>query len=238
MKYIFGIFTLILALPAVSNAQHREILDDFEAYSHGDLPTGWGNLDGTTPVPYSRSEQDEVFQIVEEAGGKYVRAIVRDNSHKMILRNGDQFQWDLRQNPTLSWDWRAVEIPPDAREDKKRLNDVAAAVYVTYKLTFMRVPRSIKYTYSSTLPVGTTIKSSRNLWVVVVASAADGLGEWQHITRNVAEDYRKLFGRNPPDNPLSVMLWSDSDNTNSTTIADFDNIAIEGLAPTFADPDQ
>ena len=57
----------------------------------------------------------------------------------------------------------------------------------------------IGYVWDTAAPVGTTVPSPRapNVRIIVVASGATGLGAWQHYQRNVAEDYRALFGRRP-----------------------------------------
>ncbi len=86
-------------------------------------------------------------------------------------------------------------------------------------------PRSIKYTYSSTLPVGTTA-SYGALRVIVVASAADGLGDWIRIERDVVADYRRVFRRDPPNLPVFITLWGDSDNTGGVSDVYFDDIAL------------
>ena len=116
-------------------------------------------------------------------------------------------------------------MPVGANEEKK--NDTGAAFYVTFGKDWLGRPRSIKYTYSSTLPVG-TVKSYNlgRMKVIVVASGADGFGNWMTIERDVRADYCKVFGSEPPARPLSIMLWSDSDNTGHTAEVDFDNIAL------------
>lgn len=64
------------------------------------------------------------------------------------------------------------------------------------------------------------------LRVLVVDTGLEGIGSWKTVVRDVAADYRQIFGGDPPDRPLSITLWSDSDNTNSVGEADFDNIRL------------
>jgi len=54
----------------------------------------------------------------------------------------------------------------------------------------------------------------------------DGTGRWISYERNVADDYRLLFGKNPPNEPVAIMLWSDSDTVNSTAEVDFDDVML------------
>ena len=101
-------------------------------------------------------------------------------------------------------------------------------MYIIFSIdgTLVKRPKIIKYVYSSTLPVGTTASYGK-LKVVVVASARDGIGTWQHVERDVVADYRDLFGENPPRHPLRLRLWADSDNTESVAVSDYDNVMLK-----------
>ncbi len=209
-------------------AARAVLLDDFETYRAGGLPDNWQFLKGRTLVPVTPDVMTdrEQFFIVQEQGNKFVRARVTDQAHRIVLTNGQRFDWDLQALPYLRWDWRAVQLPPGAREDQRDKNDTGAALYVFFTRDWLGRPRTIKYTYSSTLPVGTEV-SYGSLQVIVVSSAArQGTGNWITVERNVARDYERLFGRPAPDRPSAIALWSDADNTHQTTVADFDNLEL------------
>ncbi len=201
------------------------LVDDFEAYRDGGLPLKWQYLQGRELVPVSpeiMTEQEQFF-IVEENGNKFLRARVTDQAHRLLLVNGQRMDWDLSVLPVLRWDWRAIHLPEGAREDRASRNDTGAAVYVFFDRDWLGRPRVIKYTYSSVLPVGTEV-SYGLLKVIVASSAREGLGRWETVTRNVAEDYYRLFGKKAPTRPDALAVWSDSDNLDQTAIADFDNL--------------
>ena len=231
-----GVLALLLAMlgfvqPVAQPLQEvdtlrRVVIDDFEAYRDGDLPTNWQYLQGRTLVPVSpevMSEKEQFF-VTAEGRNKFVRARVTDQAHRILLKNGESFDWDIEEWPRLRWDWRAIQLPRGAREDHSRFNDTGAALYVYFDRDWLGRPKGIKYTYSSMLPVGTEL-SFGALKVVVVSSAADGTGEWRTIERDVRADYERLFGK-PPDEPSVLALWSDSDNTGDTAVADFDNLML------------
>lgn len=143
---------------------------------------------------------------------------------QVVRLNGDGYDWNLDTHPRLAWQWKAKRLPEGAKEDKERTNDTGAAVYITFdSKDWLGRPRSIKYTYSSTLPVGTTAKYGP-LRVLVVSSAADGLGEWLRVERDVEADYKRLFGKDEAPRPGFIMLWSDSDNTHGLADVYFDDI--------------
>ncbi len=47
---------------------------------------------------------------------------------------------------------------------------------------------------------------------IVVASGAEGVGEWRNYRRDVLEDYRRVFGEEPWD-IVAVGMMTDADNT-------------------------
>ncbi|MFQ5568196.1 MAG: DUF3047 domain-containing protein [Rhodothermales bacterium] len=228
--------SVLLPLTTVSSgireayAQAPILVDDFEGYEAGVPPYLWKR-----PHQRSRSlldlsreleRDDDYFEIVEESGNKRARAYTRNESTQVVRPNGDGYRWNLQTHPRLAWEWKAERLPDGAREDKGGLNDAGAALYVMFaSKDWLGRPRSIKYTYSSTLPVGKTAKYGP-LRVVVVASGADGFGEWMRMERDVVADYRRLFRRDPPDEPVYIMMWSDSDNTESVAEVFFDNIEL------------
>jgi hypothetical protein len=217
-----------LALAQSSTAPRQIVLDDFESYRVGALPVRWKYLEDNQLVPLEPRlmRPKEQWYVVDDRGNKVVRVYTEGEAvHLTMANEADGFDWDITTHPILAWDWRALRLPTGAKEDREKTNDTGAAVYVLFSfdgLLFKR-PKAIKYTYSSSLPVG-TVATYGKLKVVVVSSALDGIGPWQTIVRDVAADYRRFFGEEPPARPLSVRLWGDSDNTDTIGEADFDNV--------------
>lgn len=205
------------------------MVEDFQSYSAGDIPHEWKFLRNRRIIPLKPEHFNdrEKFTIVEEGRRRFVQVYTEGEAQHIILPandgEGGGFGWSLSEHPRLNWEWRAHELPEGARED--RINDTGAAVYVTFDTDWLGRPRSIKYTYSSTLPVGTVVRFGP-LRVIVTDTGADGIGDWRQVDRDVVRDYQQVFGGDPPDRPLSITLWSDSDNTNSAAKADFDNIRL------------
>ncbi len=205
------------------------VIEDFQQYTGGDSPYTWKRAHKSSrsfvQVPRELERDRDYFEIVDEGGNKVARVYTRDESTQIVKLNGEGYHWDVRVHQILAWSWRATQLPTGAREDVGKLNDAGAAVYVTFGTDWLGRPRSIKYTYSSTLPVGTT-KKYGPLRVIVASSAVDGIGEWVNVVRDIRADYRQVFGGDPPDEPLSITLWSDSDDTKSISEAYFDNVEL------------
>ncbi len=220
----------LVPLSVAPSASQAITIDDFESYTDGSLPTRWKYLyeRRLVWVEPSHMRENETFFVGEEPGNKFLRTYTHGEAVHLTMANEKEgFDWDVRTHPVLQWDWRALQLPRGAREDDESLNDTGLALYVIFSFEgfIIKRPKAIKYTYSSSLPVGTVLKQDK-LRVIVVANGADGFGDWMSVRRNVVEDYRNVFGDDPPSRPLSIRLWSDSDNTRSYGEGDFDNIAL------------
>lgn len=202
------------------------LVDDFEDHEVGTFPEGWVFVTPGKEVRTYEEVRDPGEEVVvkEEEGNHFVRLITEGEVLRYTRRNGEDFDWNLEMHPRIKWRWRAHRLPGGASERGK--NDTGGAIYVTFGTDWLGRPKSIKYTYSSSLPVGTVV-SQGPLRVIVVDSANEPrFGEWKLMQRNVVDDYRQVFGGSPPDRPLSITIWSDSDTTGDEAKVDIDDIMI------------
>lgn len=233
MSTLFPIVGLLLVFgePALCTAapDTTVVLENFETGVEGEVPAAWRF--------FSRSKRrfeaadrlmDDMgrFFVMQEDSNRFLRVYTAGTARRVSLP-AEAFHWELPELPYLRWAWRAHRLPEGARED--RVNDSGAAVYVSFaKTDWLGRPLSIKYVYSTGLPRESVV-STGNVKIIVVSSGLEETGEWVRITRNVVEDYRKIFGAAPPNAPTAITLWSDSNNTNSVAEVDFDNIMLTNL---------
>ena len=206
---------------------HCKLLADFESDSLGTPPRGWYTTRERELVPLTRSDAmgaNRNVYVRQEQGNRFARIYTKDYGFRVVLPHERGLDWHLGKRPYLRWRWRATALPEGANESRSGRNDTGGALYVTFDTDWLGRPKSIKYTYSSALPVGATVDFGP-LKVLVVASEPDtGLGRWITHERNVVEDYRRLFGEAPDKTPLAVMMWSDSDSVHSVGTIDFDDL--------------
>jgi hypothetical protein len=62
--------------------------------------------------------------------------------------------------------------------------------------------------------------------MVVAESGRDRLGRWQHVTRNVYEDYKRAFAEEPGA-ITAVAIMTDTDNTGENVHAYYGDIAFK-----------
>ena len=176
------------------------------------VPSGWGVSEF--------AGSDAAVELIRSDGRLALRLRSLRNSfavHRDIVL-------DIERYPILSWSWKVARLPAggDVRETGR--DDQAAQVYVVFPR--WPSPRTtshvIGYVWDTRAPVGTTLTHPRakNVRIVVVESGAGRLDRWLPQRRNVAEDYRALFGRQPPRaGKLALMI--DSDDTRSEAEAMF-----------------
>ncbi len=226
---LFGALSLLGAAtrgPASLPDTSTVIVENFESDTVGEFPSLWVYVtEGQKITSYEEErEAGERFTVAHEEGNKFLRVFTRNEAQRYTLRNGNEFNWQLNKHPRIQWRWRAHKLPEGASEQGQ--NDTGAALYVTFGSDWLGRPKSIKYTYSSSLPVG-TIVSFGPLKVIVVDSAQEPrMGQWKTHRRNVLSDYQQVFGGSPSNKPVSITIWSDSDTTGDVAEVDIDDIML------------
>ncbi|MCY4170919.1 MAG: DUF3047 domain-containing protein [Bacteroidetes bacterium] len=229
----YKVASLILFVGLYSSAvvaQEIQVIDDFERYEENEPPFRWKIPDRASrsmlPILSDHEKPNEFMTVVKDGNGNVLRAYTQNEAVQLALPQGDGLDWNILMYPRLRWRWRADVLPEGAMEDTRSLNDTGAAVYVAFACNdWLGRPCTIKYTYSSSLPEGTRAKYGK-LHVVVASSGVESMGEWVEVDRNVLEDFRMIFDRQPPGNPIYIMVWNDSDTTNGESDVYFDDILI------------
>jgi hypothetical protein len=189
------------------------VVADWSQYPVGTngIPDGWKGGDWGSPK--------YLFQIVEQDGQRVLH--LRSDGDSSTISRDIKGRVNLKQTPIVEWRWKVTKLPRGGDARRADTDDEAGQVYVTWP----RFPESVRsrvvgYIWDSTAPVGATFKSEKTGTVryVVVQSGSARLGQWITERRNVAEDFRKLWGAEP-DNPGAIAISIDSDDTRSSAEA-------------------
>ena len=178
-----------------------------------------------TPLGWELKEftGDASIELVRNEG----RLALRLRSERTSFALHRDVVLDVRQYPMLTWSWKVLKLPSGGDVRDPTRNDQAAQVYVI----FPRWPSPptasevIGYVWDSRAPVGTTLAHPRapNVRMIVVESGPARLDSWQRQVRNVAQDYRTLFGH-PPPRLGKVALMIDSNDTRGEAEALFGDL--------------
>ncbi len=168
---------------------------------------------------------------LKEKSGKADFAVVKDEGISAVrLRSTDtsfslqkEVHVELRQFPILTWKWKVTKLPAGGDFRKAGTDDQAAQLFVAFTKT-----KSIVYIWDTSAPQGLTEDTSpvpfMHVKVVVVRTGPAEVGKWVAETRNVYDDYRKLFGDEPPA-VSGMRLQINSQHTGTSAESYFGEVA-------------
>jgi len=205
------LLTAAVAVPrALSAADPSTIpVEDWSKQPEGKtgIPDGWKGQSWGSP------KYD--FRIVTQ-GGRKVLHLKSGNDSSTISK---ELKVDVKRHPILQWSWQVVTLPKGGDARKSATDDQAAQLYVTFPRFPSQVrSRIISYLWDTTAPVGGVFKSEKTGLVtyVVVRSGPADLGKWLTESRNVLEDYQKIYGEAPGEEVGAISISIDSNDTRSS----------------------
>jgi hypothetical protein len=199
---------LLAAASAVSAQGSQVVVEDWSKTPVGQkgVPNGWRDQIWGNPK-YE-------FEVVSESSTRVLHLVSNGDSSTI---NKD-VKIDCKDYPVLQWRWKVVELPKGGDARKKATDDQALQLYVT----FPRFPNAVRsrvigYIWDTTAPAGTIVKSQKTGLVtyVVMRSGDADIGKWVTETRNVCEDYKKIYGEEPEEKVEALSIGIDSDDTRS-----------------------
>lgn len=195
------------------------------------------------PAPFGRKDPT-IYEYFTRDNGEAAIKATSDNSISSV-------NIDLRAKaqdfPIIEWEWKVNSVLENGDITKKDGDDYAARIYITFDypvselsfgdkikyrfyktFTSFDVPtRAINYIWANKAEVGSIHPNPYTDWVQVIAveSGNKHAGSWRREKRNILEDYRKIFGEDPPE-ITSIQIMTDSDNTGGSAVAYYGKIVL------------
>jgi hypothetical protein len=233
----------LLAGCATSETGTRDIISAeevqrFSAQAPGEaLPQGW------QPWILSSFKRPTEYRLVQHSGRTVVRADAVSSASGLV----HPLRLNPAKYPLLQWQWKVDALVDKADNTQKHLEDAPARLVVSFDgdmeklplqdrmffdnvrlLTGRQMPyATLMYIWANAqTPRETVIHNhhSARVRMIVVESGSERLGDWQQVTRNVLEDYRRAFGEEP-GRITGVGIMTDTDNTGSTVHAYYGDIS-------------
>jgi hypothetical protein len=195
---------------------------------------GWGLRSG---------KQRTEYRLVDGAAGTVLEAVAEKSATGLYRR----IRVDPHRQPLLEWSWRVDHLMAGADMRIGAREDSVARMVISFhgdpqKLDFedrarLRLAKifageplpyaMLIYVWSNEIPVETALPSPQidRIRIIVVENGAARLGQWLHYRRNIVEDYRRAFGRDPGD-IVAVGVLTDSDNTQQSARALYGDITL------------
>ena len=199
---------------------------------------------GWVHVPLSKLKNDTVYTLIQADGRTILRGVADRSASFFVAR----FQPFMDVPASISWQWKTYLLVPGADNRDKKREDAPLRVMVGFDGDRTKLPDVEKkrfkrakaltgrdlpfallmYIWSEQLPVNTVIPSAHTsqIKMLVVASSARDLGNWQTVRRNLSEDYRRAFGTDP-GSIVGVAVMTDTDNTRTQATGEYADILLE-----------
>lgn len=208
MRHILIIASILLLNTVPVGANEQQAIGKF---SVGDL-TGWSDKVFKGKTSYSLASEDGI-------------SILKAHSVKAASGLIKKVSIDSKKYPVLRWSWKISHTLKKEDISKKSGDDFVARVYVVFPRTFFWRMRAINYVWAARMPKDSIAPSpyTTNSRIVAVESGEEKAGIWVSEERNIHEDYRRIFGEEPP-RLGAIAVMTDTDDTQDEATAWYGDI--------------
>ena len=132
---------------------------------------------------------------------------------------------NLHKTPIMRWRWRVISYPYQADGRNRKRDDQPIAIYLVMEAGKI-AKQSLAYRWEGLTPVGfhgqTKYAGILTVNYIAMRNQATKAGEWVTETRNVAEDFKRIYGTVPTR--FAVSVNGNSQYTKSNSVAEIDFI--------------
>lgn len=178
------------------------------------IPEGW-RLEKKTGDPQIKVEQS--------GDNAYVRFVSNNSSFGLTK----ELKFEIKDYPYLNWKWMVTRLPEKGDFLKKETDDQAAQIYVLFPRFPTKVNTEIVGYYWESNPKNKGLEGESPAWskskVIVLQAGPEKLNQWVSEKRNVYEDYKKVFKKEPPKTG-GISLYINTQHTQGKAESFFDEI--------------
>ena len=223
LKSFWAVFCAAWIFAAASAAETASGLssnsswsDDFSQPQKSGIPQAWKTEGSKFGVPAT----DCKIKKLED--GTTVLAIKCDKSTGGIIIAPPV---NLKKTPIMRWRWRILSYPKGADGRNPKKDDQPIGIYIgTNDGLFKK--KSVAYRWEDLTPKGfegtTSYAGILTVHYITMRDSKTKPGEWITESRNVAEDFKRVYGKVPAKFAVSVI--GNSQYTQSNTVAELDFI--------------
>jgi hypothetical protein len=192
---------LLLSLSPAWGTQSLVVADFSLDVDKEGVPQGW---------ELKETKGDADFTVIKDGPISALRLRSKDTSFA-LQRKVDVNPQDY---PMISWKWKVTKLPEGGDCRDAKTDDQAAQLFLAFSNSNV-----ISYLWDTTAPQGliggpwsypfVTVKA------IVLRSGHSEAGKWITETRNAYDDYKKLFGDDPPQ-IAAVRIQINSQHTDTS----------------------
>ncbi len=170
------------------------------------------------------------YKVEPDPNGEMVLHASSHGGYSMIFK---VVNIPLEARPILAWQWRAEKFPIKKNRNglgAENENDFSIRICAIFAKNNPLLTEIVHYIWDDYFPPGTHASSpySKNVRMLVVTSNKSASSkEWVTVKRDVARDYKQLFGTTHYRDLKAIAIISNSDDTQSESEAYIKRIWIE-----------
>lgn len=228
--------------PATTLAQELMIGHFSALAASDDLPENW------EPLSFPNIENQTVYRLHDDAGRTVIRAESRNGASGLIHSR----RIDPRRYPTIRWTWKIERVPRNGDVSTKSGDDCAARLYVAFAydereagwierlwhrtsafFAGKELPGSaLTYIWATTADQYSVVDNAYadSAKMIVLQSGNNRSGKWIAERRNILDDYRLAFKREPTE-IIGIAIMTDTDNTEEDIVAYYGDIVLVASPP-------
>lgn len=215
------------------NAESIEVLlrEDFQS------------LENWEPLYFKKIKSHTKYTIYNDGDQRYLMSESESSASGMVYKN----EFNIYDYPNIRWRWKVSNVYEKGDAETKKGDDYPMRIYVMFKYDPDKASFGMKFKYGlakkmyGTYPPHSTLnyiwanreheeviltnRFAKEAKMIIVQSGAEHIGKWVEQEVNVLEDYRKSFGKDPPET-ASIAIMNDSDNTGESSVSFIDYIEV------------
>jgi hypothetical protein len=182
---------------------------------------------GTDGIP-------EGWELVKKTGEPQIKVEqAGDNTYVHFLSNNSSFglkkemNFSIKDYPYLNWKWKVNRLPEKGDFLKKETDDQAAQIYTLFPHFPAKLNTEVVGYLWESNPKNKGMNGESPAWskskVIVLQAGPEKLNQWVQEKRNVYEDYKRLFKKEPPETG-GITIYINTQHTQGRAESFFDHI--------------
>ena len=239
IKHLAAGVLVLLAAGVTAGAAGTErdlcLVSRFSDMIPGETVSGW------QPMTFEKIQAHTRYTLVKDHG----RTVLRAESNASASGLVNSVDIDPHAYPGLSWQWKINRTIEKGDVTQKSGDDYAARIYITFaeapknlsfleraklaafRMVYGETPPSaaLTYVWSNRVPVGSLHPNpyTGRVQMIAVESGPTHVNQWRSVSRNIVEDFKRAFGKEPP-RISGIAVMTDSDNTGESVTAWYGDI--------------
>ncbi|UCH80507.1 MAG: DUF3047 domain-containing protein [Nitrospiraceae bacterium] len=227
------IIIIILITSCLSYAQEERVL----------FSEPFNDLDNWEPLYFKKIKEHTTYSIIKDGDQSYLRAESNASASGIVCKN----EFNMIEHPHMRWRWKINNVYKKGDAATREGDDYPIRLYVMFKYDPDKASFGKKFKYGlakkmyGTYPPQSTLNYiwanrkhegnvvtspyAKESKLVILQSGPESAGTWIIEDVNIIDDYRRIFGTDPPEQ-ASIAIMNDSDNTGESSVSYMDYIEV------------